>query len=86
MAHGATSEQFKFSNLLVDMVRAFNATAPKAPWKLDTVFTVMIMWIVSFWIAAYKVVPSVLTWIKATVLAPQGVTLSYSAEAALRHL
>ena len=83
---GATLEQFKFSNLLVDMVRAFNATAPKAPWKLDTVFTVMIMWIVSFWIAAYKVVPSVLTWIKATMLAPQGVTLSYSAEAALRHL
>jgi membrane protease YdiL (CAAX protease family) len=81
-----TPEQFKFSNLLVDMVRAFNATAPRAPWKLDTVFTVMLMWIVSFWIAAYSVVPSVLTWIKTTMLAPQGVTLSYSAEAALRHL
>lgn len=83
---GAASDRFKFSNLLVDMVRAFDATAPKAPWKLDTVFTVMIMWIVSFWIAAYNVVPSVLAWIKSAVLAPQGVTLSYSAEAALRHL
>lgn len=83
---GEPLEQFRFSNLLAEMVQTFNDTAPKAPWKLDTVFTVIFMWILSFWIAAYKVVPSVLAFIKSAIFAPQGVTLSYSAEAALRHL
>lgn len=82
----AHEQTFRLSNLLTEMVREFNASAPRAPWKLDTVFTVMIMWVVSFWIAAYKVVPSVLSFVKTAVLAPQNVTLSYSGEAALRHL
>jgi membrane protease YdiL (CAAX protease family) len=67
-------------------LRAFNNIAPKAPWQLDVVLTVMIMWIVSFWVSAYSFVPNFLSFAKSTVLTPRGVSLSYSGEAAVRHL
>jgi len=85
-ASATQSETFRLSHLLVLVLSAFNAASPKAPWKLDTVALVMITWIVSFWIAAYKVVPSMLSFLKTAVLAPQNVALSYSGEAAVRHL
>lgn len=57
--------------------------APMAPWGVDTILTVLILWVISFWIAAYSLVPQMLSFLKGTILVGN---LSYSGEAAVRHL
>lgn len=56
---------------------------PMAPWGMDTILTVLILWIIGFWIAAYSLVPRVLSFLKGMFLSG---SLAYSGEAALRHL
>lgn len=57
--------------------------APMAPWGIDTILTVLILWVISFWLSAYSLVPRVLSILKGLFLVEN---LSYSGEAALRHL
>lgn len=57
--------------------------APMAPWGIDTILTVLILWVISFWICAYSLVPHMLSFLKGTILVGN---LSYSGEAAVRHL
>lgn len=54
-----------------------------APWGIDTILTVLILWVICFWISAYSIVPRMLSFLKGTLLVGN---LSYSGEAALRHL
>ena len=64
------------------LVQHMNEHAPRAPWGVDTIFTVMILWIISFWISAYSLVPSILSYLKNDLQ----YNLSYSGTAAMRHL
>jgi membrane protease YdiL (CAAX protease family) len=57
--------------------------APMAPWGVDTILTVLILWVICFWISAYSLVPRLLSLVKSAGLVGN---LSYSGEAALRHL
>jgi membrane protease YdiL (CAAX protease family) len=64
------------------LVQQVNERAPRAPWGVDTILTVMILWIISFWISAYSLVPSILSYLKNDLQ----YNLSYSGTAAMRHL
>lgn len=57
--------------------------APLAPWGIDTILTVLVLWVICFWISAYSLVPRMLSFLKGTMLLGN---ISYSGEAALRHL
>lgn len=51
---------------------------PAVPWGLNTTLTLMVMWLLTFWLAAYTLVPALLRWAGAE---PGG-----AATQALRHL
>lgn len=51
---------------------------PTVPWALNTTLTLMMLWLVLFWFAAYSLVPALLRW--------AGVSAGSGATQALRHL
>lgn len=62
---------------------------PQVPWGLSTTITVMAMWLVGFWFAAYSLVPSILQLtlgISSSHLSSTTSSSTYVIQQALRHL
>ena len=45
---------------------------PRVPWALNTTITVMVLWLLGFWLAAYAVVPTALAALGADITAGTG--------------
>ena len=78
-----TNDRPEIAVVLLDRIKDGLEKVPRAPWGVDTVLTVMLVWIVCFWVSAYNVVPQAFGFVKQHVF---GRALSLSESLALRHL
>ncbi|KAI8109759.1 hypothetical protein M9434_001038 [Picochlorum sp. BPE23] len=81
--NGQDNDRPEIAVVLRDRIKDGLEKVPRAPWGVDTVLTVMLVWVVCFWVSAYNVVPQALVFVKQHVF---GRALSLSESLALRHL